>query len=454
VPLDPAYPAERLAFMLKDLETPILITRRALNVVFPGFTGIVIDLDTVWERVAEQPTTAPETPVSSREPVYMIYTSGSTGEPKAAVIEHRSLVNHLLAARQIYGMHPEDRVFQTNSISFDFSVQEIFLALSSGATLILQPDMWLGSIADFLDKTAASGATVLDLPTAVWHELVLAMEAEAGKLTLPPSVRLVAVGGERMIPQRLAQWYRHVGERVDVINVYGPTETTIAVTLSSVRAVAPQAGSRSEIPVGCPLPNTAFYVLDTHQQLMPIGVPGELYIGGVALARGYWKRPELTAERFVRHLFSTEPGARLYRSGDLARFRPDGTLEIVGRLDSQVKVRGFRVELGEIETRLRQWPGLQDAVAGVHVNAQGDKHIVAYLVPQAGSPLPTDAALRQFLGQVLPGYMLPLPSWCSMPCHSLPTEKSIARRCPRRIFCIRLLTRQLQVWRRIIWCNR
>ena len=404
VPLDPAYPKERLAFMLEDLQTPVLLTHQRLMTRLPEYETQVICLDSDWETIAHESDENPASGVTADNLAYVIYTSGSTGKPKGVMIQHTSLVSYTETACDEYAVKPSDRILQFASLSFDASAEEIYPCLVRGATLVLRTDSMLSSASVFLQTCQHRALTVLNLPTAYWHELTARLDAEI--LTFPPSVRLVIIGGERALPERLAAWRQHVGQRVPLMNTYGPTEATIVATMCQLTGSAEADTVLPEVPIGRAIRNVQTYVLNRHLQPMPIGIRGELHIGGVGLSRGYLDRPELTAEQLVPNPFSDEPGARLYKTGDLARYLPDGNIEFLGRIDHQVKVRGFRVELGEIETVLGQHPAVREIVALAREDLPGDKRLVAYVVPNQEAP-PTASELRGFAQDKLPGYMVP-----------------------------------------------
>ena len=339
--------------------------------------------------------------IDPRQLAYVIYTSGSTGSPKGVEIEHRSLANYTQYAADRFGLRTDDRVLQFASLSFDVAAEEIFTTLSRGAALVLRSEEMIATVTSFLAKCREWNLTVLGLPTAYWHELAAAASAE--RLPLPESVRLVVIGGEKALPEALAQWREVAGSGVRLLNLYGPTETTVSSTVWEAGRGEPDAGSRT-VPIGRPIANTRMYVLDGSLQPVPIGVVGELYIGGDGLARGYRNRPELTAERFLRDPFRGG-GERMYRTGDRVRYRPDGDLEYLGRADDQVKLRGFRVELGEVEEALRAHPNVQDAV--VALKGAGDQRLVAYLLT-GEKQAPEPAELRSFLKRTLPDFMIPV----------------------------------------------
>lgn len=406
VPLDPTYPKERLAFLVQDAQPSVLLTQERLLPRLPEHTTQVICLDTRWAVLSDEGTGNIGGEVRPDNLVYVIYTSGSTGTPKGILIRHQSLVNYALYACDRYGIRSGERVLQFASINFDTSAEEIYPCLISGATLVLRTDAMLNSVATFLQTCGVWGITVLDLPTAYWHEIALSLAEEA--LVIPPSLRVVLIGGERALPERLRAWQRHVGREVRLFNTYGPTETTIVVTVADLTAIEQEQDThaRREVSIGRPIANTQIYLLDASLHPVPIGMPGEMYVGGVGLARGYHHRPDLTAEYFITHPFINEPDTCLYKTGDLARYRPDGEIEFLGRVDNQVKIRGFRIELEEIELVLRQHPSVRDAFVLARGDIPGDKRLVAYVTTHR-EHVCTSRDLRHFLKDRLPEYMIP-----------------------------------------------
>ncbi len=406
LPLDPAYPEARREFMIEDAGVALVLENKDLK-----DNKDLRDEESLSMASLLSLSSLPS--LDSAHPAYVIYTSGSTGKPKGVVVEHRSLAAYTAGAIGAFSLTPEDRVLQFASISFDTSGEEIYPALASGATLVLRPDGMASSIAHFLREVERLRITVLDLPTAFWHELVAGLGTEG---EMPACVRLVILGGEKALPERVAQWRRRVGSGVRLLNTYGPTEATIVSTRRDLTA------GPDEAPIGRPIPGAFAHVLDRWGAPVPAGVPGELHVGGAGLARGYLRRPEVTAERFVPDPFGS-PGARLYKTGDLVRWLPSGDLEFLGRVDHQVKLRGFRVELGEIETALRSHPAVRDATVVLWPGPGGDPRLVAYTVqdrspspvtergPGAeaseGRPLPSPPDLRAFLRERLPDFMVP-----------------------------------------------
>jgi amino acid adenylation domain-containing protein len=404
VPLDPAYPKQRLKFMLDDAQAPVLLTQQLLLEALPEHKGKVICLDRDWESVARESDANVDSRVQPENLAYVIYTSGSTGKPKGVTIQHKSLVNWTTRAAIEYGLKPDDRVLQFSSISFDTAAEEIYPCLTLGGTLVLRSDSMSYSIPAFLQKCREFQISVLDLPTAYWHELT--WELSLRGMELPASVRLVIVGGERALPERLSMWHQNVRESVRLMQGYGPTEATVVATIADLSKPVEPEDELREVSIGRPIGNAEIYILDEHLQPVPVGVSGELYIGGEGLARGYLHRPELTAEKFIPHPFSRQPGARLYRTGDVARYRLDGEIEFLGRRDEQVKMRGYRIELGEIEAVLREHPSVREAVVLVREDVPDDKRLVAYLVADDTGALSV-SDLRSALSEHLPGYMIP-----------------------------------------------
>ena len=412
VSLDPNHPAERLAFMLQDTNAPVLLTHqrssesgRDSHPRLPILDSQlkVICLDAEREIIARESEENPCSDLSMDNLAYVIYTSGSTGKPKGVTITHRALHNFAVSARASFALFPGDRVLQFASISFDAAAEEIYPTLISGAGLVLRTDSMLASVASFLEHCAEWRVTVLDLPTAYWHELTDKMIAE--NLPAPECLRLVIIGGERANSERFAQWRNAVGDRVRLLNTYGPTETTVvATTWESVGSAELDCTAR-EIPIGRPIANAQIYILDAYLQPMPAGARGDLYIGGTGLARGYLNRPDFAAASFIPNPFS-DTGARLYKTGDLARYLPDGNIEFLGRKDNQIKIRGFRIELEEIEAVLAHHPSVREAAVVAREEASGDKRLVAYVVPGEQAALGTDD-VRGFVKEKLPDYMVP-----------------------------------------------
>lgn len=403
VPLDPAYPKERLTFMQQDAQTKVILSQRRLGASLTDQSIPVVYLDALPDQIARESSENPSSGVLPENPAYIIYTSGSTGQPKGVVIEHRSLVNYALAAVQKFAIGPGDRVLQFASINFDASAEEIYPCLISGATLVLRTEEMIQTAATFLALCQAWKITLLDLPTAYWSHLVTQMENE--NLPLPPLIRLMIIGGESVSSAKVALWQKRVGSRARLFNTYGPTEATIVATWAEITDFDAQPGI--PVPIGRPVPNALIYVLDQSLQPVPLGVVGELHIGGTGLARGYLNQPQLTHDRFIPNPFLSTPGARLYKTGDRVRFLVDGNLEFVGRQDHQVKIRGFRVELNEIEAALARHQAIRENIATVREDNPDDKRLVVYFVPIDTKVSPGAQGLREFLKHTLPDHMIP-----------------------------------------------
>jgi len=397
VPIDPNYPKERIALILEDSQARVVVTQASLAHTLPGDQAQIICLDRDWPTIAGQRQDNPASGVKPDHLAYIIYTSGSTGKPKGVLVTHRGLPNIAELLRQVYGTGPTSRVLQVASISFDASMWDLLMALPAGGTLYLATD-----------EERIPGPDLLRLLQE--QEITIATLTPSALTALPdadlPALKIISSVAEACTAEIVSRWSK--GRRF--FNGYGPTETTIGATLAEC------TDSGYTPSIGRPYLNMQAYVLDRHLQPVPVGVVGELCVGGVGLARGYHQRPDLTAEKFILHPFSADPTARLYRTGDLVRWRSDGTLEFAGRLDDQVKIRGFRIELGEIEAALRQHPQVGEALVLVTERASGDKRLVAYVVPADGEDL-TGAALRSFLADRLPDYMLP---WAFVLLEALP----------------------------------
>ncbi|MGK3988241.1 amino acid adenylation domain-containing protein [Sorangium sp. So ce136] len=402
VPLDPNLPRERIAAMIGGAGIRVVIAEEGAAADQPPGVA-VIQLDASWACARRELSSAAPPPAGEPAPeqaAYILYTSGSTGTPKGVVVPHRAIASFTDVAAGVYEISPRDRVLQFASLSFDASAEEIFPCLARGATLVLRTEAMLESVAGFLAACGAWGVTAAVLPTMYWHRIVAGLGEGAA---LPPCLRQIVITGEAALPERVSAWRASPGAaRVRLLNAYGPTETTVTATVSNLTAAGPR--DAWAIPIGRPLANTRAYVLDPAGQPVPAGVVGELYLGGQGLARGYWARPDLTAERFVPDPFADQPGERLYRTGDRARWRTDGQLEFAGRVDHQVKLRGFRIEPGEIEARLGEQPGVREAVVVVRQDRAEERRLVAYVAASAGvSP----EELRRALKEQVPDYMVP-----------------------------------------------
>jgi len=392
IPLDPAYPRERLSFILAETRAPVVLTER----VFadnPALEGVqVIQLDGDTDELATESTANPRVAVTEENLCYVIYTSGSTGQPKGAMLHHRGVRNRLFWGITDYKLGNGDAVLHKTPLTFDVSVWEIFAPLLSGACLVIAKPGGHQDTAYQLDLMAREKVTHVDYVPSMLEVLL-----EAEGLDQCRNLKIVTCAGEALTRELRDRF--HSQTRSAMYNLYGPTEASLAVTYWVCN------GTERVIPIGRPMSNVRIYILDKHLRPVPIGVAGELHIGGVAPGRGYLKRPELTADNFIPDAFSQSGGERLYKTGDLARYRSDGALEFLGRLDHQVKIRGMRLELGEVEAALCQHPDVREAIVLAHEITAG-KSLVAYVVSKQ-EPLPTGDELRNYLRRTLPEYMVP-----------------------------------------------
>lgn len=387
VPLDPSYPQNRLSFMIEDAGLRLLLTRQCLLDRLPQQKAGVVCLDQHADAITRQSKENPSSNVTEKNLAYMIYTSGSTGKPKGVLVQHRGVRNLVEAQAEVFRVSPESRVLQFSSISFDASVSEVFKTLSAGAELYLEPQTRPLTGPDLSRLLREQAITVVTLPPSALSTL---------KTEELPALRTLAVAGEACPPDLIARW--SPGRLF--LNAYGPTEITVCASMAECDA----SGGRPAI--GRPMKNTQVYVLDANLQPVPVGEEGELYLGGVGIARGYHNRPEFTAEKFIPNPFSDEPGLRLYRTGDWGAYLPDGQLDFLGRIDEQVKVRGFRIELGEIEAALSSHDAVKACVVIAREDTPGEKRLVAYVVGEDGGE-PSSAEMSGHLKQRLPEYMLP-----------------------------------------------
>jgi amino acid adenylation domain-containing protein len=390
LPLDPRYPSARLQALWEDAQMPWIVSRTELGEHFAGCSASLLLLDQVASQILQEPRTNPQRPIQPEQLAYVIFTSGSTGKPKGVAISHAALTNLLLSLCQTYALKAHDSLFAVTTLSFDIAALEIFSPLLVGARVVLvSREVAVNGtrLGQALDRTQA---TVMQATPASWRLLVA-----AGWQGNPSLMALC--GGEALDRSLALRVLKHVGS---LWNMYGPTETTIWSLFSQVQ----EPITDEIVSIGRPIDKTEVYILDAHWQLVPAGEPGELYLGGRGLARGYVNQAALTAERFLPHPFSSQPGERLYRTGDRARYRADGSLEFLGRVDYQIKLRGYRIELGEIEAALKAHPDVQDAVVVLHTEVPENPYLSAYLI----SALPlSSSSLQAFLRQRLPDYMLP-----------------------------------------------
>jgi amino acid adenylation domain-containing protein len=398
VPLDPAYPFERLSFMLEDSSVPVLLTQSKLIEKLPPHSARVVYLDKDWEEIVQQSKENPSRSVTPDNLAYVIYTSGSTGKPKGVCCCHTGVVNLYTDFQSKQPLSVGDRCSLWTAISFDVSVYEIFSALLAGGALYIVSNNVRSDTQTFLDWLNFYQIHSAYIPPFMLNQLSERVLQGTDKFSL----RRLLVGVEP-IPARLLTSLSKGIPGLHIINGYGPTETTICATLYSVSSFELRSGNT---PIGRPVLNTKIYLLNEQMQPVPIGVPGEIHIGGVGLARGYLNRPDLTEQKFIPNPFSDESGSRLYKTGDLARYLPDGNIEFIGRIDNQVKIRGFRIELGEIEAVLSQHPEVLETVVVARQDVADRKYLVGYIVPSDDRAI-SRRKLRDFLQETLPDYMIP-----------------------------------------------
>jgi amino acid adenylation domain-containing protein len=399
VPLDPTYPRERLAFMLDDAQPPLILTQEHLVPGLPDRGAQMVCLDAQWPTIARYRNANPVSGVMADNVAYLLYTSGSTGRPKGVLGVHRATLNALAWMWQIYPFATHEVCCQKTSISFGDSIQELLGPLLQGRQIVLIPDGILKELPRFVSTLAQHHVTRLILVPSLLRTLLDTVHDLQDCL---PSLTLWFAGGEALSSDLWRRFREHL-PHCRLVNLYGASEASDDTTWYDT-SLAPSA--LACVPIGRPLANTQIYVLDSHLQPVPIGVPGELYVGGASLTRGYLHHPDLTAERFIPHPFSHEPGARLYKTGDLVRYRPESHLEYVGRLDQQVKLRGIRLEPGEIEAALAQHPAVRETAVILREDVLGEPRLVAYVVP-VQEPGPTMRELRHFLEKQLPAAMVP-----------------------------------------------
>jgi amino acid adenylation domain-containing protein len=404
LPVDTVYPKERLAFMLADSQAPVLLTQQSLSENLPEHDAHTIYVDSDWEVIAQEDIQNSVRSVSPNNVAYVIYTSGTTGKPKGCMITHHNVTRLFEATQEWYNFDKNDIWTLFHSYAFDFSVWELWGALIYGGRLVVVPYLTSRSPEQFYELLKQERVTVLNQTPSAFGQLIQVEE----RLGVTPdlALRLVIFGGEALELHSLEPWFERHGDQVpQLVNMYGITETTVHVTYRPITLSDLQNASGSVI--GVPIPDLQLYILDRHLQPVPIGVSGEMYVGGAGLAKGYLNRHELTEERFILNPFNSTPGNRLYKTGDLARFLPNRDIEYLGRVDHQVKIRGFRIELGEIETVLDQHPDIQTAVVIVREDTPGDKRLIAYIKKQSADKVLSNGELRQYLQKKLPDYMIP-----------------------------------------------
>lgn len=414
VPLEPDYPQERLAYMLEDSQVPVLITQSTLAANLPEHQAQIVCLDTDWEAISTQSSDNLNQQIKPTNLAYVIYTSGSTGQPKGVAAIQQAVIRLVFETNYVQ-IQPDDIIAQASNISFDAATFEIWGALLHGAKLVGITKEVMLSPEQLAQQLQVQKMTILFVTTALFNQLVSVVP------DIFKHLRTLLFGGEAVDPSWVAEVLKK-GPPQRLLHVYGPTESTTFSTWYLVESVPEGA---TNLPIGIPISNTTIAVLDRHLQPVSIGVPGELYIGGDGLARGYLKRPELTAEKFIADPFASN--SRLYKTGDLVRYYRDGNIEFKGRIDDQVKVRGFRIELGEIEAILSKHQQVREAVVIVREDQPGNKRLTAYVLPY--SERPTSSALRGFLKERLPEYMVPV-AFVIMEAFPLTPNGKVNRRAP------------------------
>ncbi|HLN62680.1 MAG TPA: amino acid adenylation domain-containing protein, partial [Symbiobacteriaceae bacterium] len=403
VPLDPAYPPERIAFMLEDSAAPVLLTSERLKGELPSYPGMAVGLDREQAAIAAQPDTNPAPLAEPRHLAYILYTSGSTGRPKGVMITHASLVSTAAAYQKAYGLGETSCHIQMYSFSFDGATGDLVRALCAGARLLICPREILLSPDRLYALMCRGKVDAGEFIPAVMRNLLQYLEETGQRLDF---MKVMIVSSDVWYIDEYRRLQALCGPQTRLINAFGVTEAAIDSTYLMGGVADQDLPTQGIVPIGVPLPNHEIYILDRYLQPVPVGVIGELHIGGRGVARGYLNRPQLTAERFVPHPFARGDGLTLYKTGDLARYLPDGRIDFLGRQDNQVKIRGFRIELGEIEAVLGQHPQVGQAVVVVQEAGPNDRWLVAYMVP--GGPEPPDVeSVRSFLRERLPEYMVP-----------------------------------------------
>lgn len=401
LPLDLAYPKDRVAFILEDAQAPVVVTSTSQLSELACEKAQTLCIDREQAALDQESTVNPEITTRPDHLAYVIYTSGSTGKPKGSLISHYNVVRLFQATEAWFHFGPQDVWTLFHSCAFDFSVWELWGALLYGGRLVVVPFSTSRTPEAFYRLLCDEKVTVLNQTPSAFRQLVRAEETVGQRSDL--ALRAVVFGGEALDMKTLKPWFdRHGDQRPQLINMYGITETTVHVTYRPLTAADLDSGS----VIGIPIPDLQLHLLDEHLKPVPVGVTAEICVGGAGLGRGYWKRPELTAQKFVPDPFSQVPGARLYRSGDLGRYLPDGELEYLGRMDHQVKIRGFRIELGEIESAIQQHTGIRESLVLAREDTPGEKRLVAYLIRKPGMDVSL-SELRQSLRERLPEYMVP-----------------------------------------------
>ena len=397
VPLDPTVPTDRLAFIMQDSQVSVLLTQRSLANRLQGYITQVLCLDQDLGQFVQESTSNPVSKVTAQNLAYIIYTSGTTGNPKGVMIEHGSLVNYLCWFDESQLAKNIESLPLITRLTFDASLKQLFAPLLRSRQVWILSDDVINESADLLTTLGTRVRVGLNCVPALWSTLLDAIDSKRA-IVSPHFLSSLFLGGEQLDKSLIDRTFDAL-PHAEIWNLYGPTEATANAIVGKISPGKP-------ISLGHPIANTKIYILDSHLQPVPVGIPGELHIGGVGLARGYLNCPELTNEKFIPSPFGSSPDERIFKTGDLARYLPNGNIEFLGRIDNQIKIRGFRIEPGEIEAVLNQYPGLRETLVTAREEIPGDKRLVAYIVPNR-EPAPTIRELRSFLKQKLPNYMVP-----------------------------------------------
>jgi amino acid adenylation domain-containing protein/FkbM family methyltransferase len=400
LPLDVASPLERTGYMLEEAGVGVVLSERRLEERLPAFWGQTVLIDGEWERIGEESEYELRNEVMPGNLAYMIYTSGSTGRPKGVAVHHQALVVRTMGMIEAYGMASEDRLLGFVSVSFDAFGEEIFPALSCGSSLVIDRRIVNCTAHDIVEMAERLSITILHSTSVYWHQLVEELLTNGEQVS--NQLRLFISGGAPPSAETLKQWSELAPQQSEFVNAYGPTEATITSTIYRTATGSGWISHRTGVPIGQPIANTQVYILDSNRKVVPVGVKGELYIGGTGVARGYWGGPELTAERFIPSQFGCEGGERLYQTGDVCRYLPDGEIEFLGRTDEQVKLHGYRIELGEVEASICEYPGVKQCAVMLREDEPGQQRLVAYVVsedwydpPPGAYTLPNGLAVAQ-----------------------------------------------------------
>jgi amino acid adenylation domain-containing protein/non-ribosomal peptide synthase protein (TIGR01720 family) len=404
LPIDPKYPESRKNYMLKDSDVKILITESSLLASFEDYEGEKLNITDIFDNYSESDIQNPNVNVSHNNLAYIIYTSGSTGKPKGVAVTHKSIVNYIMATSDSYGFTSKDRVLQFSSISFDAAAEEIYHTLYKGGTLVLRPEAMISSPKIFLDYSEKLDISIWDMPTAYWHQLVQEIIDE--NRNLPKNLHSLLIGGERIEPAKAKLWINKFGDKVKFFNTYGPTETTVVSLFYQITEKDKTLVEYREVPIGKPVNGLSAFVLDENFNPVPKSFPGELCVGGIGLAKGYLNKPEITQKSFVINPFGKDKTERIYRTGDKVRMLDDENIEYLGRIDDQVKVRGFRIELKEINNLLQNHKDIKESVILTRKDKSGQNILLAFYVSVNNKEL-ENRKIREFLKESLPDYMIP-----------------------------------------------